>query len=70
MQAKLKVQYTTPSGEAEVLVMAPVTNDSEANKSYSKYTPWGKLELSISNPDLIGTFQPGDEYIVDFTKVS
>jgi hypothetical protein len=70
MQAKLKVQYTTPTGDdSEVLVMSPVTDDSEENKSFAKWTPWGKLELGISNPELVGTFYPGDEYVVTFHKV-
>jgi hypothetical protein len=69
MKAKLKVEYTVKTGdESEVLVMSPVTSGSEENKSFCKWTPWGKLELSISNPSLVGTFNPGDEFIVDFTK--
>lgn len=70
MQAKLKVQYVIPSGDSEVLIMAPVTTGSEENKSFAKWTPWGKLELGISNPNLLGTFNPGDEYLVNFTKVT
>ena len=70
MQAKLKVQYVVSAGDSEVLIMAPVTTGSEENKSFAKWTPWGKLELGISNPNLLGTFNPGDEYIVDFTKVT
>lgn len=69
MQAKLKVEYVVKGGgESEVLIMSPVTTGSEENKSFSKWTPWGKLELGITNPNLIGTFNPGDEYIVEFTK--
>lgn len=70
MQAKLKVQYVLSSGNSEVLIMAPVTTGSEENKSFAKWTPWGKLELGISNPNLLGTFNPGDEYLVNFTKVT
>jgi hypothetical protein len=69
MQAKLKVEYILGSGdESEVLVMSPVTTGSEENKSFAKWTPWGKLELGISNPNLVGKFKPGDEYFVEFTK--
>lgn len=70
MQAKLKVEYVMPSGNSEVLIMSPVTTGSEENKSFAQWTPWGRLELGISNPNLLGTFKPGDEYIVDFTKVT
>jgi hypothetical protein len=69
MQAKFKVEYTVKTGDdSEVLIMAPVTTGSEENKSFAKWTPWGKLELGISNPNLVGTFNPGDEYIVEFIK--
>jgi hypothetical protein len=69
MRAKLKVEYTVKTGEeSETLIMSPVTTGSEENKSFAKWTPWGKLELGISNPDLVGSFNPGDEFIVDFTR--
>lgn len=69
MQAKLKVEYTVKTGDdSEVLIMSPVTTGSDENKSFAKWTPWGKLELGISNPALVGTFNTGDEFIVEFTK--
>jgi hypothetical protein len=49
MIAKFKVDAVkkgTP--EQETLIMSPVTDGSEENKSFSKFTPWGKLELSIT----------------------
>lgn len=69
MIAKFKVDSVKTELNQEILVMSPVTSNSEENKSFSLYTPWGKLELGITNPNLIGTFNPGDEYLVEFNKV-
>jgi len=51
------------------VVFTPVTEGCEENKSFSKYTPWGEIRLGITNPDLVPTFNPTDEYLVTFTKV-
>jgi hypothetical protein len=39
----------------------------EANKNWSKYTPNGKLEITITNPDAIAAFELGKSYYLDFT---
>jgi hypothetical protein len=45
-----------------------VTADSEENKTFSKYTPYGNLDITITNPSAFGAFKPGAEYILDFTE--
>ncbi len=41
--------------------------DSEENKSFSKWTPQGKIELTITNPSAIAAFELGKAYYIDFT---
>ena len=41
--------------------------DNETNKSWSKYTPSGKIEMSVTNPAAIEQFEQGKAYFVDFT---
>lgn len=38
-----------------------------ANSTWSKYTPGGSINLTISNPDAFNAFKPGETYFVDFT---
>lgn len=52
------------------VTFTPVTDGSEENKSFSKWTPWGEIRLGISNETLMNQLTPTDEYIVTFTKVT
>lgn len=47
------------------VVARPVTSDSEENKTYSKWTPTGLLELTITNPDVFDWFKPDQEFTMD-----
>jgi len=40
----------------------------EENKRFSEATPSGQITMYISNPAVYGTFVPGDEFYVEFTK--
>jgi hypothetical protein len=44
-----------------------VTADTEENKTWSKYTPWGELRMSITNPAAFGRFAVGQEIFVELT---
>ena len=57
-----------PGSEQKVVRFSPVTGDSEENKSFSKYTPAGNLELTISyETEASNSFEQGKEYYVDIT---
>ena len=43
-------------------------DDSEDTK-FSAATPNGSLKFNLSNPNLLGTFKPGQIYYVDLTPV-
>jgi len=47
------------------VVLTAVTDD--ANKTWARYTPSGKIELSIDNPEAYDQFELGQTYFVDFT---
>ena len=69
LAAKFKVGSVTNFGNDNQNVnLSPVINDKEENKSFSLYTPSGKIEMHITNPDAIDFFVPGDEYFVNFIK--
>jgi hypothetical protein len=57
------IEASTPNNYERVKLTA-VTADSPVNKTWSKYTPAGSLELQITNPGAQGFIQAGREYIV------
>lgn len=68
MRAKFWVESVTKFKDGERLNLCVVTYDTDENKSFSKYTPTGNITLSITNENLFGKFEPGDEFYIDFTK--
>lgn len=75
-RAKMVVQSVEKSTNADSIKAMPVSGkapygpdgESEDN-TFARYTPSGSLQLSITNPELVGKIQPGDTFYVDFTKV-
>lgn len=50
-----------------VVNMSPVTADTPENKSWSKYTPGGQLQMYITNPAAFEQFESGKEYFIDIS---
>ncbi len=61
-----KVGYS-PEGVTSNITLQPVTGNSEENKDFFRWTPGGKIELSVVNPATAEQFEVGKEYYVDFT---
>jgi len=58
-----------PTGDGETVRLGAVHGGaSDANKSWSKFTPSGDLRLHITNPEAEGKFVPGNYYFLDFTE--
>lgn len=62
IKAKFNCETVLKSMYGEQVAMSPVVSGSEENKSFSEYTPSGKLELMITNKDVYGAFVPGKQY--------
>jgi hypothetical protein len=45
-----------------------VINDSPENKEWSKWTPSGQLQMTISNENLVDHFIQGQEYFLDIKE--
>ncbi|UYD38972.1 hypothetical protein [Tolypothrix sp. PCC 7601] len=70
MRAKFIIESVNHHLDKSVSIKSrPVLDGSEENKSFSKYTPYGNLEMKIDNPNAVDFFIPGAEYYLDFTKV-
>lgn len=78
MRAKMKINHIDRrNAEAgfETLYFNPVSRSdrypedgSDENNTYAKFSPSGMLSLTIANPALLGKFNEGEVYYLDFTK--
>lgn len=59
--------YTIGDGVCAIVTMAPVYGDGADNAEWSKWTPQGKLEMTITNPTAIEAFNLGKAYFLEFT---
>ena len=55
--------------QTATLEFSPVTQGSEENKNFWKYTPSGKIELGTVNRDVVKALDLGREYYVYITDV-
>lgn len=83
MRAKMKLEMVTSSrytaeqkhGASEVLKFRAVAAKSynpdgaDEDNTYAKFSPSGTIELTVANPALLGKFNPGEMYYIDFTPV-
>ena len=69
IRAKFRCHFIQKSddNQSQTIHMSPVTADTPENKTWSKYTPGGLLQMHISNPDALGQFEQGKEYYIDIT---
>lgn len=82
MRAKLKLHHITPykdtggntTGELlrfhAVAAGAYGPEGNDENNTFAKFSPSASLEIHVANPVLIGKFEIGTEYYVDFTPAS
>lgn len=58
-----------PEYECKNVSFLPVMDGSDENKSFSKYTPAGNVNLQISyETEAANAFEVGKEYYLDFTE--
>jgi hypothetical protein len=77
MRAKMRVSSVTKySPECEALELHGVAkkdaypaDGSDEDNTFAKFSPSVNLKITIANPALIGKFNPGDTFYVDFTPV-
>lgn len=73
MRAKFEVIEVKRFKGQDLLAAIAVTSkpfDSAGNNednTYAKFSPSGKLELTVANPALVGKIEPGQKFYLDFT---
>lgn len=70
IRAKFRATAAEQQGENEMVTLNAVYDADPAspNHEWSKYTPWGELKMSITNPSAQGKLKPGKEYFIDITE--
>ena len=53
------------AGGTEIVKLTAVTD--EVN-TWSKWTPAGSFQITINNPDALGSFTPGKKYLIELTE--
>lgn len=76
MRAKMRLSHITKLSEGgqeqlHFFAVGPSKgypeDGSDENNSYAKWSPSGLLQLQVANPALIGKFEVGQEFYIDFT---
>lgn len=62
------VEKTSPTTDVDAceIKLQAVVGDCEENKSFFKYTPFGRIDLGVLNPAAANQFVVGREFYVDF----
>lgn len=74
MRAKMKISNIVRGEGYEQLTLNAVCKSGsypadgmDEDNTFAKFSPSGELKLTVANPALLGTFNPGEKYYVDFT---
>jgi len=77
MRAKMQITEVNRYSQQDRLKMVAVARSggypddgSDEDNSYAKFSPQGELTITIANPALLGKFEPGTKFYLDFTPAS
>jgi hypothetical protein len=77
MRAKFKVTSVQKHESSEVLTFGAVYKEngypadgSDEDNTFAKWTPQAECKMTINNPDLLGKFELGQKFYVDFTPAA
>jgi len=77
MRAKMQITEVNRYTQQDRLKMVAVARSggypddgSDEDNTYAKFSPQGELTITIANPDLLGKFEPGTKFYIDFTPAS
>lgn len=74
MRAKFILNTIAKVGDQEQLIFSAVSKSGaypadglDEDNTYAKFSPSGSLSLTVANPNLIGKFEVGQKFYLDFT---
>lgn len=73
MRAKFHLNSIENFGGQEQLKFMAVSakfgpNGESEDNTYARYTPSAELKMTVTNPELLGKFKPGQKFYVDFVE--
>jgi hypothetical protein len=60
-------EYAGGEGVKRVKLACVYDESIPEDRSFSKYTPNGSIDLTVNNPRVTEVFKPGKKFYVDFT---
>ncbi|MBA4344397.1 MAG: hypothetical protein C0423_19835 [Methylibium sp.] len=77
MRAKFQVASVESFGTSEKVNFSAVCKSggypedgSDEDNTYAKFSPSASCSIHIANPALLGKFEPGQKFYVDFTPAA
>jgi hypothetical protein len=67
--AEIKHVDVGPAASCATITFQAAYGDGKGNESWSKATPSGKLEMTVTNPAAIEAFRVGKTFQLEFTPV-
>ena len=62
--------FVGPERQQQITLAAQYCPDTvPEDRNFSKFTPNGKMEFTVTNPAVIDRFKPGQEYYIDLIPV-
>lgn len=74
MRAKFKVDKVERHEVSELLTLSAVGANSypedgtNEDNDFARWSPFGVLQMSVNNPNLLGVIQEGEKYYLNFEK--
>jgi len=66
VRAKFKVKSVTNMANGSEVNLTPVTQGSDENSEFFKWTPYGEIKLGLVKPEQAEQFKPDAEFYIDF----
>lgn len=73
MRAKMRITEVSRFEGSDRIKMVAVARSagypadgSDEDNTYAKYTPQGELTITVNNPALLGKYEPGRKFYLDF----
>jgi hypothetical protein len=75
MRAKMKISGIQQFSDAQRLTLSAVGKDGDypedgwsEDNTFAKWTPQADMTMTINNPALLGQFEEGQKFYIDFTR--